>query len=104
MMQFTHYCIIRNDLPPGVVAAQLVHAAGESSMGNLPPHTKAVVLSVDSEEDLKNLEVKLAKANLPHRAIREPDHPWNGQLMAIGLEPTGRNKVKKILYNLNLFN
>jgi hypothetical protein len=33
------------------------------------------------------LERVLQYADIPHVAIREPDAPWNNQLMAIGLVP-----------------
>jgi len=99
----THYCIIRKDLPLGVLAAQLIHAAGESSPGNLPDNTHAVALAAKSEEHLLFLEAKLRRLSIPHKAIREPDAPWNGALMAIGIEPVAdRNQVKKVTSSLPL--
>lgn len=97
MSELTHYCIIRKDLPLGVMAAQLIHAAGESSPGNLPEHTFAVCLAVSDEPALLALEERLARADIPHTAIREPDAPWNGQLMAIGIRPLDRTIVRKYL-------
>lgn len=100
----THYCILRRDLPTGAQAAQLVHAAGESSPGDLPPNTHAVVLAAKSEEHLAFLESKLRRFSIPHAAIREPDAPYNGALMAIGIEPVADRKlVKKVTGNLPLF-
>ena len=90
-----HYCISRTDVPLGDLCAQLIHAAGESSPGNLPEDTRAVSLGADSEFDLLKLEQQLKKRNIPHAAIREPDAPWNGQLMAIGIAPCRRSLVKK---------
>lgn len=143
MTSYTHYVIVRRDLPVGVLAAQITHAAGESfaafvqiagheSLGCLLPtveeaqrgvqvppsepcrdssekehrdsspevagsspalgsiqfdRTKAVVLGARSEPRLRTLERKLTEAGIPFVAIREPDAPWNGQLMAIGLHP-----------------
>ena len=100
----THYCIVRKDLPIGVVCAQLCHAAGESSPGNLPPNTRAVVLAARSENELERLSVRLSKNNINHMAIREPDSPWNGALMAIGIVPVlDRKPVRKLLSQLPLF-
>jgi hypothetical protein len=49
------------------------------------------------------LEEKLRRLSIPHRAIREPDAPWNGALMAIGIEPvTDRNILKKVTSSLPL--
>lgn len=99
----THYCICRQDLPLGTLAAQLLHAAGESSPGDLPTGTIAVALGAKSEDHLVFLEEKLRRLAIPHKAIREPDAPWNGALMAIGIEPVAdRNQVKKITSGLPL--
>jgi hypothetical protein len=97
-----HYCIGRLDVPIGDLCAQLIHAAGESSPGNLPPETRAVALGARSEFELLKLEQKLKKKNIPHVAIREPDEPFCGQLMAIGIAPCDRSLVKKEVSNFPL--
>lgn len=85
------------------MAAQIVHAAGESSPGDLEPGTNAVVLSVPDEASLLALEHKLRCGLVGHAAIREPDAPWNGALTAIGLVPVeDRKSVKPILAGLPL--
>lgn len=89
-------------MPVGVICAQLVHAAGESSPGNLSEGTHAVVLAAPNQAKLLALERKLIEAKVPHKAIREPDSPWNNELMAIGIEPTYRHLVKKFVSNLPL--
>jgi hypothetical protein len=96
-----HYCIGRLDVPIGDLCAQLIHAAGESSPGNLPPETRAVALGARSEFELLKLEQKLKKKNIPHVAIREPDQ--NNELMAIGLRPSERTSaIRSILSSLPL--
>lgn len=93
-----HYVIIRQDLPIGVQLAQTIHAAGESSPGNLSPHTHAVALGAKSEAELLRLESKLQEAGVRFVAIREPDLPYNNQLMAIGIVPMVRDKaLRKLL-------
>lgn len=78
--------------------AQLIHAAGESSPGNLPENTHAVALYAKDEEELLALAKRLEDAKIAHRLIREPDAPYNGAAMAIGLVPCARTTpVKKIL-------
>ncbi|MFV8749694.1 peptidyl-tRNA hydrolase [Nannocystaceae bacterium ST9] len=95
--------MIRQDLPRGVLAAQLIHAAGESSRGALPPHTVAVALAARDEVHLESLEQALRRLDIPHRAIREPDPPWNGALMAIGIVPVAdRSIVKPVTGGLKL--
>lgn len=83
--------------------AQTVHAAGESTIFKLPPDTHAVVLAARSEEELLKLENHLLENSIPHRAIREPDAPFNGAITAIGLIPSRKtDKIKKALSQLPL--
>ncbi len=82
-----HYCIVRADLPLGVLAAMLIHAAGESSPGSLPFGTHAVALAAEDEAHLSKIERRLAFSRIDHVAIREPSAPYHGALMAIGLPP-----------------
>lgn len=99
-----HYVIVRQDLPFGVVLAQTVHAAGESAQNTVvPPNTHAVVLAVPDEHTLLRYEAKLLRNGIAITAIREPDEPWNGQLMTIGIKPQSREKIKKLLSNLPLY-
>lgn len=99
----THYCIVRADLPRGVLAAQLIHAAGESSPGDLRPGTRAIALAARNELHLASIERRLCRLGIEHRAIREPDPPWSGALMAIGLVPVSdRIKVRKVTQRLPL--
>jgi hypothetical protein len=85
----------------GTLAAQLVHAAGET--GPAYSGTHAVVLSAKNEDHLLWIEQELIKNKIKHHSIREPDAPWNGQLMAIGLYPTSdRDSVKPVTKRLRL--
>lgn len=70
----------------------LSHAAGESSPGDLPPGTNVVLLAVPDEAALEQLARRLARAGVAHVRCAEPDAPWCGQLMSIGLAP-GRKEV-----------
>lgn len=80
------------------MCAQLAHAAGESSPGNLPNGTHAVVLAARDEAELLEIEQKLLKANILHKSIREPDPPFYNALVAIGLLPVAdRMPVRRIL-------
>jgi hypothetical protein len=102
MSVLSHICIIRQDLPRGVLAAQLIHAAGESSPGGIPRGTHAVALAARDEQQLEALARRLAFEGIEHVAIREPDPPWNGALMAIGLAPTRKQKPIEALRRLRL--
>ncbi len=97
-----HYVIVRQDLPLGIVCAQIVHAAGESSPGDLPVGTCAVVLAVENEARLLALERLLVENSVQFAAIREPDPPYGGQLMALGLAPIDKSAVYPLLKKLPL--
>lgn len=92
-----HYVVVRKDLPFGVQVAQTIHAAGESSPGNLPANTHAVALHAKDEEQLEILERALLQSGFSFVSIREPDEPYNGALMAIGLSPVTRTPALKQL-------
>lgn len=97
--------IVRSDLPLGFLAAQVVHAAGESAapLGKLDPGTNAVVLAVPDESTLAALGARLAAAGVWHAAIYEPDAPWLGALTAIGLAPQAdRAALRPLLSSLPL--
>ena len=97
-----HYIVLRPDLSRGTLAAQVTHAAGESSSGALPNGTRAVVLAARDEAHLHELHHTLLGAGIPHKLICEPDPPWNGQAMAIGITPCPRDAVRKLLSSLPL--
>lgn len=82
--------------------AQLVHAAGESSPGNIPPDTHAVVLSCKDESELLAYAQLLAQHGVPHVLIREPDLPYSGQAMALGAFAEDRTQLRKLLARLPL--
>lgn len=89
--------MVRKDLSLGDLAAQLVHAAGETSPGNLPANTHAVVLAVSGEQDLVDLAQRLEHAGVQHRLIREPDAPFNGAATALGIVPGPRGPLRRFL-------
>ena len=94
---------MRRDVPLGTIAAQLIHAAGASSPGALPAATRAVALMVDTEAELALLAERLELAEIPHVAIREPDPPWSGALMAIGILPlVDLRAARRVLAQLRL--
>lgn len=81
----------------GNQAAQLIHAAGESSPGGLSAGTYAVALHAKNESDLMKLAEKLQTAGIPTYLIVESDEPHSGQVMAIGIPPMDRTKLRKFL-------
>lgn len=97
-----HYVVVRGDIPRGLQAAQIVHAAGESSPGNLSSGTHAVCLVVPGEKELLEVAERLAQGRVPFVSIYEPDAPWNNQFMAIGCMPARKEVLRRYLSSLPL--
>ena len=82
------------------MSAQVVHAAGES--GPASPGTYAIVLAVPDEEQLQQWGTALANNGPPFITISENGGPYKGQLMAIGVRPDRRSKLKRYFSSLPL--
>lgn len=76
-----HYVIVRSDIPPGLAAAFICHAAGET--GPAPPGTYAIVLAASSEDALRSLATMQRDSVL----CIESEGPFSGQAMSIGFPP-----------------
>lgn len=98
----THYAITRRDLSVGLQAANLIHAAGESSPGGLPSGTYAIALHARDEAHLESIAGFLQAAGIAHVVIRETDGPHAGQIMSIGIVPCDRQIVRRLLSSLPL--
>lgn len=93
--------IVREDLPRGVLAAHVLHAAGES--GPAPPGSIAVALGVSSEADLLRIADRLHDRGIAHVLIREDAGPFEGQATAIGIPPVAdRSAVRRVISSLAL--
>jgi len=64
--------------------------------------TFAFALVTKDETELKDLGWELFKAGIPHKLIFEPDAPWTGQLMAIGVCPGLRSDLRRYFSRLPL--
>lgn len=102
-MSLAHYIIVRRDLPLGVLAAMICHAAGESGHlyeaeedGRFRGAT-AIVLEAKDENELDKAEDYLDYWSIQAVSIRESEGPYAGQLMAIGLVPVERDTVSKLM-------
>ena len=80
----------------------IVHGAGESSPGDLPDDTHAIVLAVPDEASLARLADRLRKSGVAFVEVREPDDPWANALMALGLAPGRKEVLRKHLSMLPL--
>lgn len=105
----THYIIVRRDLPLGVCAAMITHAAGESGALYSNPedgrfrHATAVVLEVKNEEKLWAANRLLTDNQVQRIMVSEIGGPYDGQFMAIGLVPVeGRLEMLKELQTLKV--
>lgn len=88
-------------MPVGIAAAQLVHAAGESSPGGLLEGTYAIVLAAEDEAQLAAIARTLAREGAAHVLVIEPDR--NNELTAIGVVPAPRSKLRAHFTGLKLY-
>jgi hypothetical protein len=98
--QLHHYCIVRSDLDIGTISGQLIHAAGESNPGGKHCHSVALM-----SDNLEKIEQDLKNSSIDHVAVREPDFPFNNDLLAIGICPCNRSsnkELRRIVSNLPL--
>ncbi len=79
--------IVRPDLPVGLLAAQVVHAAGESGALRAPSSGCHAVVLVASPDELRRLESALPGRGIRVRGIYENTPPFEDQIMALGVEP-----------------
>lgn len=88
-------------IPGSPVASSSDEGERGPSLGPSTTHpiATAVVLGARSESKLLRLERLLLQHGVPHVAVREPDAPWSGQLMAVGLEPTADLEAVRDLVN-----
>lgn len=105
-MTTTHYVIVRRDLPLGVLAAMVTHAAGESAAiyklvaGKEFWGCTAVVLEARNEAHLRKISLTLDDSDLLYVGVFESDGPYAGQMMALGLVPVEREKAAGLLGEL----
>jgi len=93
----SHYVIVDSGLPVGLKCAMVVHAAGESSPGELPSGTRAVVLET-SRFNLCRVAKRASDLGINSKLIVEDE-----ELMAIGFVPLeDLTDIRKVTSNLPL--
>lgn len=103
MTDLIHYIFVRKDLPLGVLAAMITHAAGESGALYENPedgrfrHATAVVLESYNEAHLHDIATYLWKNDIERVEIYETGGPYDGNIMAIGIVPDSRAKLGPFL-------
>jgi hypothetical protein len=69
----------------------------------MPSGTIAVALEAQDEQGLRELQSTLKASQIPHIPIVEGEGSYEGQLMAIGVEPTqDRTAIRRITGSLPL--
>ena len=79
-----------------------MHAAGESSDGNLSPGTYAVVLGTEDEESLKRIANNLENLKVPVHRVVESSGKHADQLMALGIKPGPKSERGRWVSNMPL--
>ena len=82
----------------------VIHAAGRSAQ---LPGARAVEFAIAvaleaPPDELCALSRALADAGVPHVFVHEPDEPWRGAPMAIGVVPSSRSTVRRFVAHLPL--
>lgn len=85
-----------------MLAAQLIHAAGESSPGGLPEGTHAIALAARDSAHLDEIAQRLINAGVAVTRIIEDWPPFNGELLALGIAPSPRSSLRRLLSSLPL--
>lgn len=90
---------------PGVTACQAAHAAGESLRGGpAPGNTHVVALEAHTSADLEALAGHLHAAGIHYVLIREPEAPYYGAAVAVGVEPlVDRELVRPLMASFKVF-
>ena len=82
--------------------AQAIHAAGESSPGDLKPGTHAIALAARDSAHLAEITKRLSEAGLPFVRIVEDSRPYAGDLLSVGVRPGLKSVVGRPLSDLPL--
>jgi peptidyl-tRNA hydrolase len=85
-----------------MIAAQVVHAVGESLERPHEEGTYAVVLAARDELHLALIAEELERKGVRFARIRETDPPYSGQLMALGLRPGRKEALRRYVSSLPL--
>lgn len=79
----------------------VAHAAAESN--DLIGHCTVCVLGVKDERALLKEHARLNKQGIEHTLVEEPDAPWNGAGMAIGVKPGTRDDLSPYFTGLQTY-
>lgn len=92
---------MRGDLPRGLQAAYIAHAAGESNPRNWKDMHVVVLVAKDSKV-LSRVKERLVLACVPHHPMRETDGEFAGQVLSLGVEPCRKEFARRVLSSLPL--
>lgn len=100
------YVILHQSLrnTPGGACAQAIHAASESIRQlPVPDDTHAAVLMADTSDQLEQLAEKLMDHGIHYALICEPDEPYKGAAVALGVTPLPKARVQPLMVGLKAF-
>lgn len=89
---------------PGIAACQAAHAATEC-IQSLPvsDQTHVCVLEAETSIELETLGKVLHNEGIPHVVIREPDEPYRGAAVAVGVAPMDRDLIRPYMQTFKVF-
>lgn len=88
----------------GVAAVQAAHVAAES-IRCLPVSNETIVrvLAARDTDELRALSARLKELGIHHVLNTEPDPPYKGVCVALGVEPMEEDRIKPLMAGLKVF-
>jgi len=96
-----HHVIVRKGMATRQTFVAIGHAAGESAaLGNNKPDKNTIFLALQGTlEEIEAALPELDRRDYRYVKVVEDMEPYFGQLVAIGIEPTVSNRLRKILFH-----
>lgn len=87
----------------GVAAAQTSHAVRGSMRDPAHPETHVCILRAETSDEIRALGELLAEKGLFCHVVEEPDPPYCGAAVALGVEPMPRGLIAPHMAHLKVF-
>jgi len=101
------YVLVRKDITKTRQAIDIGHAAQECvRIAPVDKRTALRVLWVENETELLDYAKRLVAKNFDHDVVYEPDEPYAGQAMSLGVAPLVErlSALSKVLFHLERVN
>jgi len=95
-----HHVIVRKGMTVRQTYTAIGHAAGESGALGTKPNDQTIFVALQGTvEEIETILPKLDQRGYRYVKVIEDLPPYVGELVAVGLEPSVDNRLRKILYH-----